>query len=100
MEPITTLLDIVGSGSGGNWHTTYAPIPHYITTWNRSLVLENTEYAAFDFRSDDVISVSVANSSIVARIITAASPIGLIEEYTNYCGRMPVLPDWILNGMY
>ena len=42
-EPLTSLLNLVGDGSGGYWHTTYAPKPLYISSFNRSIVLTNAE---------------------------------------------------------
>ena len=42
-QPITSLLNILGDRAGGDWSTTYAPKPLYITNHNRSVVFENTE---------------------------------------------------------
>ena len=58
LQPITDILNAV-SLSGGNWHTTYAPVPHYITSRNLSFVLENSEYSVFDLTPNDYIAVQV-----------------------------------------
>lgn len=63
-EPLTSLLNYVGDGSGGYWHTTYAPKPLYITSHNRSMLLTNDEVAIFDFRDDDAIVIEVWGTSI------------------------------------
>ena len=42
-QPITSLLNLLGDRAGGDWSTTYAPKPLYITNLNRSVVFENTE---------------------------------------------------------
>lgn len=57
-QPLTAIVDLV-AGAGGRWHTTYAPIPHYITSRLRSLALENSDYAAFDFRQRDAVAIEV-----------------------------------------
>lgn len=45
-QPITSLLNLLGDRAGGDWSTTYAPKPLYITNHNRSVVFENTEVNA------------------------------------------------------
>ena len=45
LQPLTDIMDLGGGGAGGNWHTTYSPVPHYMTDRMRSVMLENTEYA-------------------------------------------------------
>ena len=45
--------------AGGSWHTTYAPVPHYITSEMRSVFLEGYEYAAFDLRKADRVQIQV-----------------------------------------
>lgn len=45
-EPLTSLLNLVGDGSGGYWHTTYAPKPLYISSFNRSIILTNNEVSS------------------------------------------------------
>ena len=42
-EPITSALNYLGDGAGGDWSTTYAPKPMYVTNQNRSLVFDNSE---------------------------------------------------------
>jgi hypothetical protein len=41
--PITTALNVLGDGAGGDWSTTYAPKPLYISNYNRSVLFENSE---------------------------------------------------------
>jgi alpha-glucosidase len=96
-QPFTFLVDINAS-SGGKWHTSYAGVPHYMTSKMRSLFLETSEYSVFDMTQDNEVQVSLFSSDIKGRIINGDTPLKLIEEYTEYSGRMRELPDWIHEG--
>jgi alpha-glucosidase len=84
--------------AGGAWHTTYAGVPHYITSQLRSLCVANYEYAVFDMRKSDRVQVQLFAPQIRGRIFYGESPADLIREYTAYAGRMRPLPEWILEG--
>lgn len=48
-QPITdTLNSDVAEGVGGSWYTTYAPKPIYITNYNRTFMLTNSEVSFFN----------------------------------------------------
>jgi alpha-glucosidase len=98
LQPLTWLVDGL-AGSGGAWHTSYAPVPHYVTSRLRSVFLENTEYATFDLREPSRVRVEVFAPALVGRILHAETPLDLIEVYTRYAGRMPELPGWIHGGL-
>lgn len=92
-QPITFGANLT-EGAGGNEYTTYAPVPHYITTRNRSFFFENTAHTKFDLRDDNEVAFSVWENYIKGTIWSAANPLELIEAYTAKSGRMPELPDW------
>lgn len=96
-EPITTGADIT-AGAGGKWHTSYAGVPHYITSDLNSLFLENYEYTSFDLRDAERVTVEAFSGKMTGRILYGASPLELVEEFTEYAGRMRKLPDWIHEG--
>jgi sulfoquinovosidase len=96
-QPITTGANLV-AGAGGNEYTTYAPIPHYITSRNRSVFIENSGYSKFDFTKDDSVKIlfwdSNLEGSLKGTAWVASSPLELIELYTKKTGRMPEMPEW------
>lgn len=96
-EPITTGANLQ-AGAGGTWYASYAAVPHYLTSHNRSLFLENYEYAVFDMRAPDRIQMEAFSHQMAGRILYGNSPTELIEAYTGLIGRMPALPDWIIDG--
>lgn len=96
-QPITLLANLK-SGAGGSWHSSYACVPHYITSELRSVFLENHEYSVFDLRSDEQVRVELFSSRMRGQIVAGGSPEELIESYTEFAGRMRPLPGWILDG--
>jgi alpha-glucosidase (family GH31 glycosyl hydrolase) len=96
-QPITWAADWK-AGSGGDAYTSYASVPHYITSEARSLFLENYEYSTFDLKKKDRVQVYVFASRMGGQIPAADTPAGLIEQYTQYSGRMRPLPGWIMDG--
>lgn len=95
---ITPAVNLASPGSGGSEETTYYAAPHYLTSQNRSLFLEDPEYAVFDFRADDATNVRLFSPSMQGRILAGSSPLELIERFTEHAGRMPKLPDWAGEG--
>ncbi|MCB0035757.1 MAG: alpha-glucosidase [Anaerolineales bacterium] len=96
-QPITAGANIQ-AGAGGSAYTTYAAVPHYITSELRSLYLENNEYTVFDLRADEFVQVTLFANHLSGRILAGDSPTELITSYTETIGRMRPLPAWILSG--
>lgn len=95
--PLTPGADLQ-AGAGGDWSTSYAPVPHLLTSRLRSLFLENTEYSQFDLREPDRIGVEVHAAGLRGELLAGDSPLELVREYTGAVGRMRRLPDWVLSG--
>src|SRR5215211_284679 len=96
-QPVTWAADW-RAGAGGDPYTSYACVPHYITSETRSLFLENYEYSTFDLREDNRVQVGVFSSAMRGQILGGETPAELIEQYTEYSGRMRPLPEWITRG--
>ena len=98
-QPLTDWFDSRSVSAAGEWWNTYAPIPHFITTDIRSLMLENAEYSTIDLRNDEQIAMETYSNQVTARLIVGESPLDLIERYTTYSGRMRALPEWSTKGL-
>jgi Glycosyl hydrolases family 31 len=96
-QPVTWAVDWK-AGAGGDPFSSYASVPHYITSEARSLFLQNYEYSTFDLREKDRVQVCVFGPRMRGQILSAGSPEGSIEQYTRYSGRMRPLPGWINDG--
>ncbi len=96
-QPITFGADVTAK-SGGDWHTSYAPVPFTMTSRLRALFLENYQYSVFDMRADDRFSIEAFSGSVDLSVISGSSPGELLEEYTLFAGRQQALPDWVHRG--
>lgn len=92
-QPITFGANLT-EGAGGNEYTSYAPIPHYISTKNISVLFENTTYSKFDFKDENSVKITFWENGLKGTIWQGSSPYELIELYTSKTGRNPELPDW------
>ncbi|MCC6905381.1 MAG: alpha-glucosidase, partial [Anaerolineae bacterium] len=96
-QPITIGADLT-AGAGGNWWTTYAGVPQYVTSAMRSLYLANTQYSVFDLRRDDRAQVTVFSTGVSGAVFYGETPAELITAYTAVVGRMRPLPGWLTSG--
>ncbi|CAM6097225.1 unnamed protein product [Calypogeia fissa] len=97
-QPVTALANLISNRSGGDWHTTYAPTPYYMTSAMRSLYLEGYEFALFDLTRHDAVQLQVHAGFMNGRILHGRTPPEIIQQYTAATGRMRELPSWILKG--
>lgn len=49
--------------AGGDWSTTYAPSPFYMTSKMRSLYLEGYDYSVFDLTGHDRVQIQVLSDN-------------------------------------
>ncbi len=96
--PDSILVNLISRYSSGDWYTTYAPVPYFITNRSRALVLDDNEFSVFDFKSDKEAEVQVWSSEISGHIFTGETPKEVLQTYTSFSGRMPPLPGWVNDG--
>ncbi|XP_014491147.1 uncharacterized protein LOC106753805 [Vigna radiata var. radiata] len=97
-QPITLAANLISYRAGGDWSTTYAPSPFYITSRMRSVCLEGYDYTVFDLTKLDRVQIQIHGNSAEGRILHGNSPCELIERFTGSIGRLPELPEWIISG--
>lgn len=97
-QPITFAANLVSYRAGGDWSTTYAPSPFYMTSKMRSLYLEGYDYSVFDMTRHDRVQIQIQSNSVRGRILNGNSPSEIIENFTDTIGRPPELPKWIISG--
>lgn len=96
-QPLTRYTEAFG-GAGGDWWSTYAPVPGFVTTGLRGLMLRDTAPVLFDLRRPGTGSARVYAQGLSALLYAAAAPSKLLELHTRETGRMPPLPDWAHAG--
>ncbi|MBF0240307.1 MAG: alpha-glucosidase [SAR324 cluster bacterium] len=95
---ISNLINIASPGAGGNTFTTYYGVPQYITSQNRSVLLENTEYVVFNLENPAQVRIRLFANQMTGQVLYGDSMLKLIERTTEYTGRFPVPPEWVNNG--
>lgn len=98
LQPLSTAINIASKGSAGDWHTTYAPVPQFVSSLNRGFYLENYEPSVFDFTRANELQVEVLSNRVRGAIIYGSSPLEVISNYTSFSGRMRQLPAWVEKG--
>ncbi|KAL9232641.1 hypothetical protein vseg_007726 [Gypsophila vaccaria] len=97
-QPISLAINLVSYRAAGDWSTTYAPSPFYMTSKMRSLYLHGYDYTVFDLTQLDRVQIQVHGNSVEGTILHGNSPTELIEVFTETIGRPPELPRWIISG--
>lgn len=92
-QPVTLGANLV-AGSGGHAHSTYAPIPFALSSEQRALFVQNSEFMSFDLTRKDELKVRVWSHQLEATAWAAESPLALLTHFTAMTGRMPPLPAW------
>lgn len=92
-QPLTLAANLK-AGAGGDAHTTYFPVPFLMTTDDRSLAIDGTEYTTVDLSDRLHVTVEQWKPDISATLRWADSPRDLLAAYTADTGRMQPLPDW------
>lgn len=90
---------LFGTFAGGDDVSSYKPVPYYMSSKSYSLFLEDRCYSKFDFTKPDCVRIKIASPRFSARIISGDHPKELLQEYTQYCGRMAPLPEWASEGV-
>lgn len=96
-QPLTRYTEAFG-GAGGDWWSTYAPVPGFVTTGLRGLTLRDSAPALFDLRRPGTGNVRAYAPRLSALLYAAATPSELLELHTRETGRMHPLPDWAHAG--
>lgn len=97
-QPITAMVNLFSPGSGGDWYTTYAPMPYFISSQGRAMLLDTTAYSVFDFRDGDTATISIWSQRMNGSLFVGETPRETLQTATASMGRMSPLPDWTQEG--
>ena len=67
-------------------------MPHYITSYQRSLALESLEYAVFDLTLEDSVTIEINSSVMTGRIITGKTALVHLAESLQLGGCLGAMP--------
>jgi alpha-glucosidase len=99
-EPLTTGVELLGgAGVSGEWHTSYAPMPYFLSSLNRGMLIANDEYSIFDFKAKTSGRVELFSSHLKGHLYSGKNPFDIIEKHTEITGRFKPLPKWTDAGV-
>ena len=99
LQPLTGILNSVGGGAAGAWHTSYTAVPFYLTDQSRAIALETSEYVEFDLDRGHEVVITAHTTSLSGHIFAGSNPAEILEAHTEVTGRMQPLPDWAGDGI-
>ncbi|MBM4354881.1 MAG: hypothetical protein FJ109_14010, partial [Deltaproteobacteria bacterium] len=85
-EKASQFMETVSPGSSGSEAATYYPVPHYVSSLDRSLFLEGESISVFDFGQGGVVEVRGYARRMAGRILFGGSPLELVERFTASAG--------------
>jgi alpha-glucosidase len=98
-EPvISPVMEALSPGSSGDETTAYHPVPHVVTSRNRSFFLEGTDVSVFDLSRAGTVEVRSWSQALSGRALHAASPLEAVERFAEFAGRMREPPAWLDGG--
>jgi len=87
-------------GARGSWHTTYAPLPLFITSSWWWCSVESNAYIVLDFRHPRRITIEIYDDSATIYFQQARSYQDAVSTLSAALHRQPPLPNWVWNGMW
>lgn len=97
-QPLSLLVDLV-AGAAGARDTTYAPLPHYITSAPRSLWLRAPSLAVVDLRAQGRAAVTGWGHALQVLLPAGATPAEHVSTHARATGLMRELPSWTGAGV-
>ena len=85
--------------AGGDYYTTYFPLPTFVSSRKYFLHVGGSFYMDFDFRNSNYHELYMWGVPEKIVLDSANSYVGLIVKLTDFFGRQPELPDWIYDGV-
>ena len=101
LEPVTTSVDALSPGAGGDATTTYSHVPLlYIVGKNATtaLWLEALDRSEFDLQTPGRAAITQLGNATHGRVTVSATLSGAVQSYTSFSGRPPPSPAWAEEG--
>ncbi|KAK2714075.1 hypothetical protein QYM36_008609, partial [Artemia franciscana] len=97
-NPITGIMDAAEPGSGGAYHTTYYPLPTFLTSGGFAFVGSMNKYSELQFNTSTYNTVYAHGNEIVGTIFQEESIVNLVKKISSLYRVPPPLPTWTDEG--
>lgn len=95
-----TFLAETQDKAGGDYHTTFFPLPTFISSKKYFCHIDESSYMNFDFSHNSYHEIEIW--SVPKQIIFGCEDnyVKLLENMTQMLGRQIDIPDWVYNGVW
>lgn len=98
-KSLTTFYADLNDRAGGDYYNTYYPEPTFVSSRKYWLHADTFSYADFNFKRKDFHELFFWSIPSNVVISFKNSFLDLVEDLTAYTGRVPKLPDFLLDGV-
>lgn len=85
--------------AGGDYYNTYYPEQTFVSTRKYWLHVDSFAYADFNFKNDTFHELHIWEVPKTMVMEFADSYLDIVNRMTDYIGRPPMLPEWLLDGV-
>lgn len=96
---LTTFYANLYDRAGGDYYNTYYPEPTFVSTRKYWFHADSYAYAEFNFRFHNFHELFFWDIPKHMVLSFQSSYLDLIENLTNYVGHVPMLPEYLLDGI-
>ncbi|MBN2604351.1 MAG: alpha-glucosidase, partial [Bacilli bacterium] len=96
---LTTFYADLYDKAGGDYYNTYYPEPTFVSTRKYWLHADTFVYSDFNFKFRDFHELFFWELPKEIIVSFENSYLDLVHDLTNYTGRPPILPEYLLDGM-
>jgi len=98
-DTYVTFLAEKDDKAGGDYYSTYFPLPTFVSSKKYFLHVDGSFYMDFDFRNSNYHELYMWGIPEKIVLNSADSYVDLIVKLTDFFGRQPELPDWVYDGV-
>ncbi|XFA98178.1 alpha-glucosidase [Candidatus Izemoplasma sp. B36] len=98
-KSLTTFYADLNDRAGGDYYNTYYPEPTFVSSRKYWLHADTFSYADFNFKRKEFHELFFWSIPSNVVISFKNSFLDLVEDLTAYTGRVPKLPDFLLDGV-
>jgi len=95
----TTILADLEDGTGGDYYNTYYPETTFVSTRKYWLHADTYAYSEFNFENSEFHELFFWDIPKELIISFEDSYLDIVEDITDFTGRSPALPEYLLDGV-
>jgi alpha-glucosidase len=95
-----SLLSELFYGAAGRWHTTYFPLPTFVSSARYAVHCDVKSLSKFDFRAREFHDLEFWTTDVGLVVDSQPTLAALVGRMSQLLGRQPPLPEWAFDGAW